>query len=100
MPFLVNILLGLAWVLNAVLTVYTIIILAACLFSWIKPNPFHPAVRFVRALTEPVFWRIRKHLPFTYAGGFDLSPLVLLLVVQFLQYAVVKSIREIAISMA
>lgn len=96
MVILGNIVLGVAAVLKTVLTAYTVIIVISWLLSWVRPDPYHPVVRFLRALTEPVFWRVRKTLPFTYINGLDLSPAVVLLVVMFLQYAVVENLFWLA----
>lgn len=96
MTFLANIVLGVAAVLKMVLTAYSFIIIVACLLSWVRPDPYHPVVRMLRAVTEPVFWRIRKVLPFTYRSGLDLSPVVAILIVLFLQYAVVENLFVLA----
>jgi YggT family protein len=41
-------------------------------------------VRALAALTEPVFRRIRRILP--PLGGLDLSPLIVLILIWFLEY--------------
>ena len=56
--------------------IYSLIIVAAVVVSWINAPRNHPAVRFLHALTEPVLAPIRKVLP--SVGGMDFSPVVVL----------------------
>ena len=62
------------------LDVYSIVVLVAVIASWIQLAPDHPVVRITSALTEPLLAPIRRVLP--AFGGFDLSPMVLLLGIQ------------------
>lgn len=72
-------------IFNVLLTMYFWVVIISALMTWVRPDPYHPVVRFLRAMTEPVFYRIRRAMPFVMIGGFDLSPVVVLLVIQFLQ---------------
>lgn len=58
---------------------YYWVVIVSAIMSWIRPDPTNPVVRFLRSVTEPVFYRVRKAMPFVMVGGFDLSPLVVLL---------------------
>ena len=87
MALLFNLLNAVSWLLS----LYSFVVIAACVISWVSPDPFNPIVRMLRILTEPVLWRIRKYLPFTYINGLDLSPLVLLLAIQLVQRVVITS---------
>ena len=73
-------------VISTILTLYTIVIIAAAVVSWVQPNPYNPLVRVLRALTDPVFYRLRKWFPFLIIGGIDLSPVVVLLLIQAVKY--------------
>jgi YggT family protein len=95
-----NLVVALAAILNSLLSLYFWILLAAVVLSWVNPDPGNPIVRFLRAVTEPVLWQVRRRLPFVYAGGIDFSPLVVLLAIQFLQIVVVRSLYELASRMA
>lgn len=100
MIFLANTLNGVAIVLGILLNIYFWIVIVAALISWVQPNQYNVIVRTLRSLTEPVFYRVRKWLPFTYTGNLDFSPIVVLLVIELLQWSVVKSLREYAASLA
>jgi len=89
-----NVLQGLARVLEMVLTVYMWIIIARALVSWVNPDPWNPIVQFLERATEPVLSPIRRRLG--WQMGIDLSPLLAILLIVFLQYAVVASLYEVA----
>lgn len=89
-----NILEAIIYVVDTLLTIYSFVVIVACLISWVNPDPYNPIVRILRNLTEPVLWRIRKYLPFTYVSGLDLSPVVLLLAIQLIRMIVVKSLMQ------
>lgn len=95
-----NFTLGVANVLNALLTLYFWILLAAAVLSWVNPDPNNPIVRFLRAVTDPVLYRVRRALPFVYAGGIDFSPLLVMLAIQFVKIFVVQSLYELALRIA
>jgi YggT family protein len=69
--------------LALILDVYSMIVFAAVIVSWLNLSPDNPIVRVTRALTEPVLEPIRKILP--DLGGIDLSPMVLLFGIQLLR---------------
>ena len=67
-----NILFAVARVLDTLLSLYFWVVIISALLTWVRPDPYNPVVRTLNALTEPVLYRIRKWLPFTYqrAGPF------------------------------
>ncbi len=88
--------LAVATILNSLLTLYFWILLAAAVLSWVNPDPNNAIVRFLRAVTDPVLYRVRRALPFVYAGGIDFSPLVVMLGIQFVKMVVVQSLYQLA----
>jgi len=70
------------------------ILIARAILSWVNPDPYNPIVSFLYRATEPVLYRVRRVLP--DMGGLDLSPLLVLLAIFFLQKFVVSSLFEIA----
>jgi YggT family protein len=89
---------ALAGVLNMLLTVYMWIIIARAVISWVSPDPYNPIVRFLYSATEPVLYRVRRVLPL-YTGGMDLSPILVLIIIFFLQQFLVQSLYDLARSM-
>jgi len=86
---------ALARVLDIVFSLYFWVILIAALLSWVRPDPYNPVVRFLRAVTDPVFYRVRRWLPFLTVGGIDLSPIVVILALQFLQWFLVPTLMRL-----
>ncbi len=92
-----NILHGIAYILDTILFLYMWIIIIRALLSWVNPDPWNPIVQILIRLTEPVLFTIRQRIPFSFVGGIDFSPIIAILIIMFLQYAVVKTIRDVAI---
>jgi YggT family protein len=90
-----NFLVGFAKILDMALTIYFWIIVIRALISWVNPDPYNPIVRFLYQVTEPVLYRIRKVVP--YMGGLDLSPLIVIFIIYFIQWAIIPSIIEFAL---
>lgn len=93
-----NFLKAVAIVLNYVLTFYMWIVVARAVLSWVNPDPYNPIVRFIHSVTEPILDPIRTHLPFGF-GGIDISPIIVILGVVFLQNFVVNSLLRLAMSL-
>ena len=96
MIVLSNTLSAIAAVLGSLLNIYMWIVIIAALITWVRPDPYNVIVRTLRMLTEPVFYRVRKWLPFTYTSGLDFSPVVVLIAIVLLNQIVVKSLAEYA----
>ena len=92
-----NFFIAVAGVLNLVLTLYLWIIIGRALLSWVNPDPRNPIVRFLHNATEPILYPVRRILP--YMGGVDLSPLVVIAGIYFLQIFLVGSLHDLAIRM-
>ena len=92
---LANFLMAVARVLDIVLTLYMYVIIAQAVLSWVSPDPYNPIVRFIHNLTEPLLYRVHRTLP-TVFGGFDFSPIVVILGIVFLRAFVVNSLFMMA----
>jgi YggT family protein len=66
-----------------VLDIYTWVIIAAAVISWITPNPYNPVVRMLRRLTEPVLAPLRQLLPPWKTFGLEFSPMIIILLIQW-----------------
>ena len=93
-----NLLLALANLLHLVLQAYFWIIIARAVLSWVNPDPFNPIVRFLYRVTEPVLRPIRHRLP-TFSMGIDLSPMVVILAIFFLDSFLISTLRDLALSL-
>jgi YggT family protein len=71
-------------VLHAILSIYFWIVIGRAVISWVNPDPYNPIVRFLHNATDPVFDRLRRHLPLQF-GGIDFTPILVLIVIGVLQ---------------
>lgn len=94
-----NALSAVAFLAGVALKLYFWVVLASALMSWIHPDPYNPVVRVIRQLTEPVFYRVRKALPFTYTSGIDFSPVVVLFAIELADRVIVSSLAQYAMTM-
>lgn len=93
-----NILLGIVRVLDIVLELYMWTIIIRALISWVNPDPYNPIVQVLTRMTEPVLRPIRRLAP-AHKVGIDLSPMIAILVIIFLQYALVRNLERFARSL-
>jgi YggT family protein len=86
---------AIALVLHYALWLYMWIVIVRAVISWVSPDPYNPIVQFLYRATEPVLEPIRRKLP---GGGFgiDLSPLIVILAIYFLDQFLVASLQGIA----
>ncbi len=91
-----NLMLATADVLDMALGLFTFVIVARALISWVSPDPFNPIVQFLYKVTEPLLAPVRRRIPM---GGFDLSPIVVIFAIVFLRRALVASIRQVALGL-
>lgn len=89
---------AIANILNIIVTVYTWIIIAAALISWVKPDPSSPIVQLLYRLTEPVYSFIRRYIK-TNFNGIDFAPLIVLLALQFLSQFLIRLLFVFAASL-
>src|SRR5471032_1004910 len=83
-----------AALLIEVLKIYKWVVIAAVIVSWLTAfnvinvhnNFVRTLLRILLALTEPVFRQVRRVIP--PMGGLDLSPIVVFVIIWFLQYSI------------
>jgi YggT family protein len=87
----------LASLINTILTLFTIAIFARVILSFIiplsgaRPHPIVVSINtMVNQVTEPILGPIRRNLP--SFGGFDFSPMAVLIVIWLLRAEVVSRI--------
>jgi YggT family protein len=88
-----NFIIAAAEVLNILLELYTWIIIIAAIISWVSPDPYNPIVRFLYRITAPVLNPVRR-LVGNRLGPIDISPLLVILAIFFLQKFLVRSLIE------
>ncbi|GAB4415258.1 MAG: YggT family protein [Thermodesulfovibrionales bacterium] len=89
-----NLILAIANILDIVLSIYMWIIIIAALISWVNPDPYNPIVRILHALTEPVLRPVRRVIGYRL-GPIDISPLIIILAIIFIQKFLISSLIEL-----
>ena len=67
---------------NIVFRLISLLIVVNVVFSWIRPNPSNPIVKFIYSITEPIIEPFRR---INIGGPVDFSPLFAYM---FLSYVV------------
>lgn len=73
-------------------------ILASVLLSWIAPTAYSPATIILQRLIEPLLRPARRFIP--QIGGFDISPIPVLIGLQLLVMLLAEPLVRIGISLA
>ena len=81
-------------VISLVSKVYSFLILGRVILSWVHLDPDNPLVQIVYRLTEPVMRPVRNLLP--TMGGFDFSPIIVLIGLQVLTEIVIRLLLQSA----
>ena len=76
------IIVGLADMLNQVINLIFWLVLIRVVMSWVNPGASNPMMMVIYQVTEPVMAPVRRLIP--PMGGLDLSPIVLIIGLQFL----------------
>jgi YggT family protein len=90
-----NFVIALAKIIDIVLTLYMWIIIGRAIISWVNADPYNQIVIFLYRATEPVLRLVRRIIPFRNIG-IDLSPMIVILVIIFLQYFLVETLIQYA----
>ena len=97
MLLLANVLAGLGWTLYWFLQLYSYVLIARAVVSWVSADPRNPIVSFLYAATEPPLRLIRRRLPTSLRYfPLDIAFLVLFGLVIFAQYGIVQSLVDYA----
>ncbi len=85
---------GLLFILNNLILVYMWIIIIAALLTWVRPDPFNPIVQLLYRLTNPAYALVRRYIP-TMFNGIDLSPLIIIILLQVAQVLIAALVRAL-----
>lgn len=91
-----NLIGAIAKALDIVLNLYMWIIIIRAIISWVNPDPYNPIIQFLYQVTEPVLSPIRRIIP-TYTTGIDFSPIIVFLLIIFLQNFLVSTLTQMAV---
>ena len=92
-----NFIIAVAKIIGIILDIYMWIIIARAIISWVNPDPYNKIVQFLYRATEPVLAPVRRLIPLRI--GIDISPVIVLLVIYFLNMFLVSSMIELAMAL-
>lgn len=75
---------ALADLLHLLIQIYIFIIIIRAVISWMGNIPPNTFTYILRRLTDPVFRWIHRTLPFTVMGGIDVSPIIIIVALYFI----------------
>lgn len=84
--------------INQFLMFYFYIIIIRAILTWIMPSHHNPTFFALSKITDPILRPIRRILPMI--GGFDLSPIVAIILTQFLALLIVSPLQYLALQLS
>lgn len=69
--------------INLALYLLSLAIIGRALISWFNISPYHPLVRFLDQVTEPILAPLRRYVPLV--GMMDVTPMVALVLIWVVQ---------------
>lgn len=76
------------------LQILTLLIVVRAVLTWIPTVDYrHPLIRLIVRITDPILLPVRRLMP--PIGGFDLSPIIAILLVQFVGRLLVNVLASV-----
>ena len=92
------IILAIAKLLFLLANVFLFAILIQVVISWVNPGAYNPVVSLLYSLNEPLLSRARRLLP--PISGFDLSPILVLIMLQLIKMLLFQPVYDFGINVA
>jgi YggT family protein len=87
-----NFLLAASRIIHIMLMVYIWILVGRVILSWIQVPALYQIAVILYRVTEPVLRPVRKFVPPYRMGGLDISPMIVILILWFIDMFVVRSL--------
>lgn len=75
--------------------VYRWILIARILLSWVKHDPYHPIIRFIYQVTDPVLDPLSRVIP--PIGMIDISPIIAFFILEMVRKLVLGLLLGLAV---
>ena len=92
------IVLSIAELLRLLINIYFFAILIQVVISWVNPGTYNPAISLLYSINEPLLRRARRLIP--PISGFDLSPIVVIILLQLLSILLIQPIADLGQGLA
>jgi len=80
--------------LELLFNVFFFTILIQVIMSWVNPGGYNPTISLLYSINEPLLSRAKRILP--PISGFDLSPIIVLVVLQLLSILIIAPLKDLA----
>jgi len=74
---------ALADVIHMAINAFILVIIIRSVISWMGNIPPNRFIFILRRLTDPIFRFVHRNLPFTIVGGIDISPIIIIFALYF-----------------
>jgi YggT family protein len=91
-----NFLLSIAAIIHLILRIYILILFGRVVLSWIQIPSLYSLAKVLYALTEPALKPFRRFVPPYKMGGLDISPMIVIILILFLDSFLVSSLTQYA----
>ena len=98
MIFLANFLLAISKIFHFLLMIYMWVLILRAVFSWFPSPSLRPLTVILYNLTEPLLNPIRRYIPPYKTGGLDISPMILIILIVFIDTFLIKSLSLYALN--
>jgi YggT family protein len=78
--------------LHSIINLYIWVVIIGAILSFVQLDPRNPIVEVLNRLTEPAFTFVRQKMPFVVFSGIDLSPIVIIFGLQFIDTLMMRSL--------
>ena len=92
MIFFANFLLAVSRILHIVLMISIWILIIRAILSWVRIPSLYSFSVILYHLTEPILKPVRRFVPPHRFGGIDISPMIVILLIIFVDSVLVKSL--------
>jgi YggT family protein len=92
MIFFANFLLAVSRILHIILIIYIWMVIFRAILSWVRVPALYPVAVVLFHLTEPILKPVRIWVPPRKLGGVDISPVIVVLALLFVDSFLVKSL--------
>ena len=89
-----SIVFSLGEMVHALLVLYTWVIVVSALLTWIHVDPRNPIISFIYQVSEPAYRWVRRMIP-TQVGMVDMTPMLVLMLVQIVDVILVKFLERL-----
>ncbi|MFY9432177.1 MAG: YggT family protein [Thermacetogeniaceae bacterium] len=81
-------------VISLAINIYFWLIVARVILSFIRPRTYHPIIRFIYEVTEPLLSLCRRMLPGTVMN-IDFSPLLAVILLEVVRVLLISLVRSL-----